>query len=200
MRIAAGNSTTLVASVAATILLVGVARAQTPAPAPATPPAAPPAAPLSCETPGHRQFDFWIGEWDVFRPDGTLVGTNRITLILGTCVLLENWKGTSGLEGWSFNVFDAADGRWHQNWVDSHGARLDLVGSLKGRNMVLTGEKTNPDGSRTIDRITWEPIDPNKVRQLWEQSKDGGKTWSVAFDATYVRRAGGPSSAARHGR
>jgi hypothetical protein len=27
------------------------------------------------------------------------------------------------------------------------------------------------------------------VRQLWEQSSDGGATWTVAFDGTYTKRA-----------
>ncbi|HKQ97741.1 MAG TPA: hypothetical protein VJV75_07695 [Candidatus Polarisedimenticolia bacterium] len=157
--------------------------------------------PLSCDLAEYRQFDFWIGEWDVFQPDGTLVGTNRITLILGTCVLLENWKGKSGMEGWSFNNYDRAERKWHQNWVDSHGSRLDLVGALVGKNMVLSGDQVGTDGTTTMNRITWEPIDANRVRQLWEQSKDGGKTWTVAFDGQYVRHGSGASASGnRRGR
>ena len=154
-------------------------------------PATPVSRPLTCDLVEHRQFDFWIGDWDVFTPDGNQVGVNHITLILGTCVLLENWKGKSGLEGWSFNVFDRVEKKWHQTWVDDRGTRLDLVGTLVGRNMVLSGTKAAPDGGTIIDRITWEPIDANHVRQLWEQSKDGGKTWAVAFDGKYVRHANG---------
>lgn len=157
--------------------------------------------PLSCDLAEYRQFDFWIGEWDVYQPDGTLVGTNRITLILGTCVLLENWKGKSGMEGWSFNNYDRAEKKWHQNWVDSHGSRLDLVGTLVGKSMVLSGDQVGTDGTTTMNRITWEPIDANRVRQLWEQSKDGGKTWTVAFDGQYVRHGSGASvSGSRRGR
>ena len=206
MRPAASSIDVAALCVATLLVAVGVAAAQAPSPpakpSPATPPAsAPPVSrPLSCDLPEYRQFDFWIGDWDVFTPDGQQVGTNRITLILGTCVLLENWTGKSGLEGWSFNTYDRAGKNWHQNWVDSHGSRLDLVGTLAGKSMVLSGEKIETDGGRTINRITWTPIDANKVRQLWEQSKDGGKTWTAAFDGTYVRKGGGPSSAARHGR
>jgi hypothetical protein len=37
-------------------------------------------------------------------------------------------------------------------------------------------------------RITWTPLPEGRVRQFWENSRDEGKTWSVAFDGTYVRR------------
>src|SRR5690349_14625624 len=34
-----------------------------------------PAADTGCAAPESRQFDFWIGDWDVFGPAGKLVGT-----------------------------------------------------------------------------------------------------------------------------
>ena len=37
-----------------------------------------PEAELSCTDPAYGQFDFWLGEWEVHRPDGTLAGFNRI--------------------------------------------------------------------------------------------------------------------------
>jgi len=47
------------------------AAAQTP------PPPAP--APKPCATPESRQFDFWLGSWNVFQPDGKQAGTNDVT-------------------------------------------------------------------------------------------------------------------------
>ena len=32
-----------------------------------------------CDAPEFRQFDFWLGEWTVTKPDGQLAGTNRIS-------------------------------------------------------------------------------------------------------------------------
>src|SRR5688572_2681043 len=49
--------------------------------------------------PEAKQFDFWIGEWDVtpFQappgPNAPVLGTNRIEPILEHCVLMENWLG-----------------------------------------------------------------------------------------------------------
>src|SRR5262249_46376888 len=49
-----------------------------------------------CTQPGSpwRQFDFWVGTWDVYDRSGNRVGESRIERILGDCVVLENWKGT----------------------------------------------------------------------------------------------------------
>jgi hypothetical protein len=54
--------------------------------------------------------------------------------------------------------------------------------------MVLSGESIGSKGERVTDRVTWSPLDDGKVRQFWEQSRDGGKSWTVAFDGTYTRR------------
>ncbi len=48
---------------------------------------------------------------------GELAGTNRIDPILGGCVPQENWQGAGSMSGKSFNIFSAADGKWHQTWV-----------------------------------------------------------------------------------
>lgn len=40
-----------------------------------------------CSSQEHRQFDFWLGEWDVTQK-GKPAGTSRITAILGGCVLM----------------------------------------------------------------------------------------------------------------
>src|SRR5688572_11534423 len=56
------------------------------------------AALMSCTAPEHRQFDFWIGEWDVFGgPEGDrLVGNNTIERSENGCWLVERWRGASG--------------------------------------------------------------------------------------------------------
>jgi hypothetical protein len=157
--------------------------------APSTAPA-PDAPPPRCDGSAYRQFDFWVGEWSVFAPGGKRAGGSSIRLILDGCVVLENWKGGGGVEGTSFNIYDRTDRLWHQSWVDASGSRLELAGGLRGQSMVLSGFTTGPGGAKTTERITWTPLDGGKVRQLWEQSKDGGATWTVAFDGTYVRKGG----------
>src|SRR5664279_4219620 len=98
------------------------------------PPTAPPPA---CTTAEYRQFDFWIGTWDVYQPDGKKGGESRIEPIASNCALLENWEGGGGFSGKSLNNYDTIDKRWHQTWVDSSGSRLVLAGTLVDRQMVL---------------------------------------------------------------
>ncbi len=146
-------------------------------------------APQGCASPEHRQFDFWIGDWSVTTPQGDLAGTNRIERTLQGCVLVENWVGSKGGAGNSFNLWTAADGKWHQVWVDDSGNMLALSGGMQGSSMVLTG--THPAPSRpsvtVTERITWTPLDGGKVRQFWESSTDGGTTWASQFDGIYTR-------------
>ena len=132
-----------------------------------------------CQTPEHRQFDFWVGEWNVTTPDGRVAGTNRITSIAGGCALLEEWAGAKGMTGKSLNIYDASRKVWHQTWVDSSGSLLQIEGSFSGAAMKM-GNASN--------RITWTPLDGGGVRQVWEQSKDGGKTWATVFDGRYSRK------------
>lgn len=146
--------------------------------------------PAPCSRAEHRQFDFWIGEWEVTRPNGQRAGANRIRPIHGGCALHEEWAGASGSTGASLNAFDAATGRWHQTWVGNDGLLLRLDGGMKDGAMELAGETVGAGGARTLYRIRWTPLAGTsaRVRQLWEASTDDGKSWSVVFDGTYVRK------------
>ena len=155
----------------------------------ATAPKATPAAP-ACSTPEHLQFDFWVGDWDVTM-SGKRAGESHVERILGGCVIFENWTGAGGGEGKSFNLYDATRKRWQQTWVDASGGLIEFYGELRGGNMCYTTESPTrgPDGQlrKTLGRMTFFPQGPG-VRQLWEQSVDGGKTWTVAFDGLYTRK------------
>jgi hypothetical protein len=144
------------------------------------------AAPPPCSDPAHRQFDFWLGEWEVFQAD-TLAGHSRISRPIGDCMIFEEWTGRSGYQGKSFNFFEPGAERWRQIWVDSSGGVLDLTGGLRDGSMVLVG--TSPGASGPVrNRITWTPNrEKGTVRQLWETSEDEGKSWTIAFDGEYRR-------------
>jgi hypothetical protein len=147
---------------------------------------APPRQP--CSSPEYRQFDFWVGEWIVHNPKGQQVGTNRIKKVEGGCGLQENWTASNGSTGRSINAYHPAIGKWVQAWVGG-GSTLLLEGGYDGEKMVLSGVSAGPSGAKTRDRITWSRVTGGKVRQVWEQSTDEGKTWTVAFDGTYSPRA-----------
>jgi len=140
-----------------------------------------------CDGPAYRQFDFWIGQWDV-HAQGQLAGANSIQPILDGCVLLENWTGARGGSGKSFNFYNAATGKWQQTWVSNTGYVLELAGEFKGEALAYQGETRASNGSRTLHRLTFTKISADRVRQLWEQSQDGGKSWAVVFDGDYLRK------------
>ena len=135
-----------------------------------------------------RDFDFWVGEWDVFGPEGRHVGTNSITRLFEGGALAEHWRGAGGVEGRSLSAYDASTDRWHQTWVDSTGGLLLLDGGLVDGAMVLEGSAPADQGAAPErQRIAWT-VERDGVRQHWEASADGGTTWRTAFDGRYRRR------------
>jgi hypothetical protein len=142
----------------------------------------------ACKGPEYRQFDFWVGRWNVTLPNGKRAGVNHIESILGGCVLRESWSGTGGSDGTSYNIYDASTRRWHQTWVDNQGSLLLLEGTFADGKMVLEGETVDTAGQKQRQRITWQETAPGHVRQLWESSSDGGGTWTTAFDGRYVKQ------------
>ena len=139
-----------------------------------------------CSAAEHRQFDFWVGTWDV-SVAGNVAGGNEITLEEDGCVLHEHWRGSQGGTGQSFNFYDRAAKQWRQVWIDSGGNPLDLWGGLVEGKMVLVGKTSTPKGSAR-QRITWSQNSDGSIRQLWESSTDDGNTWAISFDGTYRKR------------
>ena len=141
---------------------------------------------------GH-DFDFWIGDWDVFGPLGKQVGRNTITSM--------------------FAGGDAARAlarqrrrRRPQRQRVRRGSRLlapDLGGLHRrgaaarrraaGRRNGVGGAGPERRGDPTVvdrQRITWTrgTKTPRGPRSLWESSSDDGATWTVTVDGRYRRR------------
>jgi hypothetical protein len=142
--------------------------------------------PAPCSSPEHRQFDFWIGDWQVTAANGKVAGHNRITREYNGCVIHEHYTTANQYNGESLNVYDAARRVWHQTWVDDAGLLLTLEGRWNGKSLVLEGKSPDPKGVMRAQRITWTPTADGSVRQLWESANDDG--WIVVFDGRYVRK------------
>ena len=140
----------------------------------------------------NRQFDFWLGEWSVVTSKGeTPAGDSRIELILGDCVVQENWTsaGNIGYSGKSYNIYNTSLKRWEQYWVDNSGGNIFFYGGLKDGVMdYSTDEIPQPDGKKLKRHLQFIKIGPDKVRQYSQGSNDGGKTWFVEYDFTYNRK------------
>ncbi len=142
-----------------------------------------------CTAEHDRQFDFWIGDWDVtVVGSGQVAGTNSIHPILDGCVLHEVYETPAGYRGQSFNSYDPQTGQWHQTWVDNFGLVLKIDGGIVDGKMVLSGPGRDQQGNDIINRITWTPHDDGSVQQTWDVSADGGATWVNSFDGLYRKR------------
>jgi len=137
--------------------------------------------------PEYRQFDYWVGDWDVYNKFGAVSGHNRVRLILGDCVVEENWASKLGGEGKSFSKYNPHSRRWEQYWVDDQGDTTFFHGQLEGTNLVFHSETTDADGTSMVRRLTFFRLGPDKVRQFSEMSTDGGKIWKPEYDLTYIR-------------
>jgi len=85
------------------------------------------AKPAFCSGPEYRQFDFWIGDWDVLETGKwEVVAQTRVDRILDGCVLREDYESTNGLKGQSFSLYDASKRIWHQSWATNKGQLLSI--------------------------------------------------------------------------
>lgn len=138
---------------------------------------------VPCGSPEYRQFDFWLGNWEVRDPAGNVVGRNDVTLHLDGCMLMESWTSAAGHAGMSMNYYDPADATWNQVFLDNSGSPSNwppLKGKLLDGKMVLT----SPDGVKPKARWTWSKTGDGRVRQMAEQLNDDG-TWAVTWDSYY---------------
>jgi len=138
----------------------------------------------------NRQFDFWLGEWNVVTTQGEVpAGSSKIELILGDCVLQENWMGGGGGTGKSYNTYNQSLKRWEQYWVDSVGGNIFFYGGLKDGVMdYWTDAIPQADGTKLKRHLQFIKLGPDTVRQFSQGSTDDGKTWHVEYDLTYNRK------------
>jgi hypothetical protein len=152
----------------------------------AAPPATNPGNAMPCGSSAHRQFDFWVGDWDVFdveRP-AVVIAHARVQLILNDCVLHEVYQSLDGHKGESFTIYDATRDIWHQSWVNDHGYLLTIEGRLQGGSMILHGIDHLPNGEPRRVRGEWRSQE-HGVREVAARSTDGGVTWVPWFDLLF---------------
>jgi len=158
----------------------------TPAPSAQDPPAN-----YGCPGPEYQQFKFWVGEWTVARADnGKHAGVNKVELLDAGCSILESWtSATPGGTGHSINVYDQADGKWHQTWVDMTGDQVHYIGTwTNGKMEFRADDMATPQKQKVVLTMTFEPRADGTIRQSGTQSTDGGKAFTPTFDLVYTRK------------
>ena len=168
--------------------LIGVCAALAAGPAAAEAP--------GCDSPEARQFDFWLGDWDLtYVQDGRESHSrNHVTRILDGCVVLEEFTGAPGvkLDGRSVSTFDRATSQWKQTWVDNSAAYLDFTGGMADGRMVLS-RRAERGGKRFLQRMVFQDIQRDRLKWLWQRSDDEGRTWSTQWEIDYRRAGAAPS-------
>ena len=138
--------------------------------------------------PEARQLDFWLGEWVCRTPAGVIAGQNSIAATDRDCVILERWVDAQGGSGMSFNLYNVTTGKWQQTWMSGDGQVAEFTGEYVDGAMRFTGYREGPNGERIPGRLTLTPSGRDTVRQVGEDSPDGGATWNVVYEFIYTRK------------
>ena len=118
----------------------------------------------ACNDPVHRQFDFWLGDWQVFDGQtGQLVAFDRIDKELNGCVMVQHlvWLSDEFRKpelpyrpsGMSWSVVQ--DGHWLMLWADTYSGTVLAEGELQ------------KDGSMLLE--TPKPVNGEYTRGVWQR-------------------------------
>lgn len=147
-----------------------------------------------CSKPEYRQFDFWIGEWEAFAPNGNKGGDSKISVILDSCVILEEWVSAGAQQGLiykgkSFNSYNTATKQWQQTWTDNTGNTTEFLrGEGSDGKIVYYADKVMGPKGNFMRKLTFTKLSNDRVRQLGERSDDDGKSWTTEYDLEYRRK------------
>lgn len=155
------------------------------------PPSAPPPPPPGCHSAESKQFDFWVGKWNVY-PKQKLdmhVADSVIEKRYTGCAIRENWMPLipQSEGGGSLSTYVPEKKMWRQFWVDSAGSAVDLTGGWNGKSMVITGVWASAKNPKQMTRMTYTPLADGSVEQFGETSDDEGRSWQPGFDFIYRR-------------
>lgn len=146
-----------------------------------------------CDSPIHHQFDFWLGDWQVFdAATSQLVAMDHIEKQFEGCAVVQKMTWVSDqfrnphykyrLAGMSLNV--VRGDQWVAMWVDNtYGGGLLVEGGLQADGSIALTTPT-PRGGR-YTRGVWIPNPDGTVRNVGYLSKDGKGGWTRYFEYLY---------------
>lgn len=139
----------------------------------------------------YRDFDFWLGDWEVFAAaNDQKAGENSISRAEGDCVLIERWTGATGGTGQSYNFYDPSAKKWTQIWV-SGSSIIRIHGGIEEGEMRLVGDIVyHRTGQSAPFKGTWTPLEDGSVRQHFEQFDAESDSWKPWFTGIYRKKTG----------
>jgi hypothetical protein len=150
----------------------------------------PPVAP--CSSPEYHQFDFWVGDWQVFdAATHQLVGFDHVAKLAEGCIVQQNISMLTDLyrrpgvpyrmSGISVNRFDGE--RWLELWADNQWGAIALKGAPDAKAaMVLT--TIIPSRNRDM-RLVWEQHVDGSVEIFQYVAVAGSGKWETVGDLIY---------------
>ena len=160
----------------------------------------------ACPAPEARQFDFWIGDWDVQNwhrnpqtpGDATWydtgMATNRVYAILDGCAIVEHWLGRlsyGNVQGFSVRAYDPVEKVWVLvlYWPGPTGGTFGtLQGIFQHGRGEFFNDYTNAEGLRVENRYSFSDITPTSLRWDAATSTDGRNTWKPGWIMEFTRR------------
>ncbi len=141
--------------------------------------------------PKYNEFNFWLGEWEVYDLKNNIAGFSKISKILDNCVVLEEWTSAAAQQGLvfagkSYNTYNASTKQWQQTWVDNTGGSNEyLTGYFENDAMHFKSRPFSNGKNTSFRKITFYKLKDGKVRQHGEISNDEEKTWTTEYDLEY---------------
>ncbi len=149
---------------------------------------------LPCQSERYHDFDFIIGEWDVFDfASGEQIARDTIIKDIEGCALIQNWRQIDDrfrregvpyrMRGTSLSSFDGRG--WIQIWSDNMGSSIALQGGVEDGDMVLRSQRASHG---TFYYWRWAPQEDGTVKNqgYFSDSPDG--PWKDHFEIIYQPR------------
>jgi hypothetical protein len=146
----------------------------------------------ACDTPQHHQFDFWLGDWQVFDAStDKLVAFDRVEKHSEGCIVEQNMTFVTDmyrrpgasyrLSGMSINRYDGEE--WLELWADNQWGAIAMRGSPDS-NGAMVFKTITPSRHRDL-KIIWENHADGTVRILQYVAPAGSGHWQKYGDLVY---------------
>ena len=147
----------------------------------------------------YQRLAFWVGDWAVVDSTGANYATQRIRPVVDACAITAEWTGRVGDKGLGLSAFDRRTGEWKQVYVSNQVPAPTGVlvrrsdPSYAGPGIRFVPLPDAAAGGLSQTRVTIMPLSRDRALQLFEDSRDGGKTWHTVFRAEHrLQRSGQP--------
>lgn len=143
---------------------------------------------IPCSSQEYSQFNFWVGNWDVYDTQNKLIGHNKVVQVPNACAIQENWTSkTSKSKGTSYNYYNKVDNSWNQVWVDNSGFSLTLKGTYNDNRMTLKSSIIKSNKGDYYNQIIWTKNNDGSVMQVWNYIDERQTIIKEVFKGIYKK-------------